>query len=138
MKEIYPVIKKMLSYFLHLQVIGLSQKSMGTVMNIKFASILTSIILASIITAPSSSHSEKSVTPYGDFCSRFGSYGSKTEVYKQHKAEMALRHYYKSKGYSVKILSVKGRFLKANVLMKNKVVDIIIFDGSTGRIRSIY
>ena len=49
-----------------------------------------------------------------------------------------LAEYYHKKGYVVELILKKGRFIKAKVKDGNKVVDIIIFDRRTGRLRSIY
>ncbi len=42
------------------------------------------------------------------------------------------------KGLKISIGKARGRFIKARVEDKGKVVDVIIFDRRTGRIRSIY
>jgi hypothetical protein len=83
-------------------------------------------------------HEKKPVTPYGDYCPRFSKYGKNKAFHTQKQAEEALEHYYNSKGFAVEIVSPRGRFIKAHVKKKDTVVDIIIFDRHTGRIRSIY
>lgn len=53
------------------------------------------------------------------------------------QTKQALEDYYSQKGLSIKIDRIRGRFIKAQILDGSKVVDIIIFDRKTGRIRSI-
>ena len=53
-------------------------------------------------------------------------------------SESALKDYYEKKGLVVKIEKPGGRFIRARISDKDGVVDVIIFDRSTGRIRSIY
>jgi len=80
----------------------------------------------------------KSVTPYGDTCAKCGRYGACKSTISQEDAEKAITDYYNKKGLDVRIELIKGRFIKAKVSDKEGVVDVIIFDRRTGRIRSIY
>ncbi len=82
--------------------------------------------------------SEKPVTPYGDFCSRIGHYGAYKKIHDLAKVEHALRHYFHKKGLRIEIESIHGRFIKAVVKKKGDIVDVVLFDSRTGRIRSIY
>ena len=50
----------------------------------------------------------------------------------------ALEDYYARKGLRIRIDRFEGRFVKARILDGNRVVDEIIFDRRTGRIRSIF
>lgn len=77
-------------------------------------------------------------TPYGDFCRKYSHYGKNRIMHDYKHAEKALIHYYSKKGLEIKPLSRKGRFIKANVIKKGIVIDIILFDRHTGRVRSIY
>lgn len=93
----------------------------------------------------SSVHAERSgkpVTPYGDFCRDCGHYGTCKSPMKDDAAAKAMKDYFRKKGYTVEIEKRKGRrkgrFIKAKVKDKNIVVDVIIFDRRTGRMRSIY
>lgn len=83
-------------------------------------------------------HLEKTVTPYGDVCPQCGNYGTCKSVMTDYDAENALNDYYKKKGLKVEIEKISGRFIKAGIYNKEGIVDIIIFDRKTGRIRSIY
>lgn len=77
------------------------------------------------------------VTPYGDYCPRCSNYGVCRLMLSPAQARKALKDYYSKKGLGIKIDRVRGRFIKARILDGSKVVDIIIFDRKTGRIRSI-
>ena len=83
-------------------------------------------------------HQERSVTPYGDFCPKCTKYGTCNTTMTSYDAESALKDYYNKKGLGVKIEKSGERFIKAGIFDKEGIVDIIIFDRSTGRIRSIY
>jgi hypothetical protein len=54
------------------------------------------------------------------------------------EAEQALEHYFGKKGLDFEILNNRGRFIKAIIKDNDTVVDTIIFDRHSGRIRSIY
>lgn len=81
---------------------------------------------------------EKPVTPYGDFCRRCGAYGKCKSIMSHEDAKKALIDYYHHKGLVVELEKKRGRFIRAKIRDKNKVVDVIIFDRNSGRIRSIY
>ena len=80
----------------------------------------------------------KSVTPYGDFCPQCGKYGTCQTIMTDYDVEKALKDYYSKKGLNVEIDELGERFIKAKIRDKEGVVDVIIFDRETGRIRSIY
>jgi len=79
----------------------------------------------------------KKVTPYGDFCNHVSHYGKHRSIVSMKHANEALQHYYGEKGLDVDIVSQEGRFLKAQIKDGNEIVDIIIFDRQSGRVRSI-
>jgi hypothetical protein len=81
---------------------------------------------------------EKPVTPYGDSCPQCEKYGTCNKIMTDYDAEKALKDYYNKKGLTVEMEKKKGRFIKAKIHNKTDIVDIIIFDRQTGRIRSIY
>jgi hypothetical protein len=80
----------------------------------------------------------QNVTPYGDFCPRFTKYGRHRGMLSRENSRTALRDYYGKKGYGVFIQAFKGRFIKAVVVDEDTVVDTILFDRMTGRVRSIH
>lgn len=81
---------------------------------------------------------KKAVTPYGDFCTRCSKYGMGQRPVNLKEALDALTYYFKTKGLSVKNVKGKGRFLKAEIYKEELLVDRVLFDRKTGRIRSIY
>jgi len=78
------------------------------------------------------------VTPFGDYCSRMSHYGKNKSIIDLKHAEEALKHYYGEKGLDIDVVSREGRFIKVHVIDKHAVVDIVIFDRRTGRVRSVY
>ena len=81
---------------------------------------------------------EKPVTPYGDFCKRCSEYGNCKSTMSHEEAKQALIEYYHNKGLGVQLEKKRGRFIRAKIRDNDNVVDVIIFDRRSGRIRSIY
>lgn len=102
------------------------------------ALIIVSILLLMPFSEASAWRFEKPVTPYGDFCPRCSKYGNCKTPMGHDDAKKAMLNYYHKKGFFVEIEKKKGRFIRAKIKNKNDVVDVIIFDRHTGRIRSIY
>jgi hypothetical protein len=102
------------------------------------APVFLAVLLLLFAGAPSlTSNAEKPITPYGDYCSRLSHYGTGKNRHSHKRSEKALKHYYNSRGFDVEITTVKGRFIKAQVKKSGELVDTIILDRHTGRIRSI-
>ena len=80
----------------------------------------------------------RAVTPYGDFCPNCSVYGVRYKQVGHKKAVSAMTAYFHKKGYSIRNVRGVGRFLKVDVYKRGMLVDRIIFDRKTGRIRSIY
>ena len=75
----------------------------------------------------------------GDGGSREGAYGEKKEVLTAGDAERALRQYFAKKNVTIGEISEKDLYFEAEIRDKdNKVIDKVIVDKRTGRIRSIY
>ena len=91
-----------------------------------------------LIRTPGKPRRGKAVTPYGDFCSRCSKYGTGRKPINMNEAVAAMKHYFKSKGLNVKKVGGRGRFLKAEIYKGDLLVDRVLFDRRTGRIRSIY
>ena len=81
---------------------------------------------------------QRGVTPYGDFCPNCSVYGVRYKQVGHKKAVSAMSAYFHKKGYSIRNVRGVGRFLKVDVYKRGVLVDRIIFDRKTGRIRSIY
>lgn len=77
-------------------------------------------------------------TPYGDFCNRCTQYGTCKSPMSHDESKEAITDYYHKKGFVVEIENKRGRFIKARIMDKGNIVDVIIFDRRTGRVRSIY
>ena len=81
---------------------------------------------------------EKGVTPYGVSCPLCGEYGYCKKEVKHEEAVRALEKYYKEKGMTVAVIKKEGRFIEADVYKGKDVVDRVVLDCKTGKIRSIY
>jgi hypothetical protein len=78
------------------------------------------------------------VTPYGDYCKKCTTYGTCKEPLPPDEAIAAMEQYYTDKGYRAAHMHHKGRFIEAEIYEGNRLVDKVLFDRKTGRIRSIY
>jgi hypothetical protein len=78
------------------------------------------------------------VTPYGDYCPHCTKYGSCKTIMSNEDAEKAMLNYYQEKGLDVELENKGGRFIRARIKEADRVIDVIIFDRRTGRVRSIY
>jgi hypothetical protein len=107
-------------------------------MKFVFVIVIASVLFIIPFTGAAAGGHEKPVTPYGDFCQRCGAYGKCRSIMSHEDAKKALIDYYHHKGLIVELEKKRGRFIRAKIRDKNKVVDIIIFDRRSGRIRSIY
>lgn len=77
--------------------------------------------------------------PYGAYCPQKGWYGAKRPVRSPEEAMAILRSYFQDKGLIINI--VKERrwgFIAEITKYDGTLVDIVIVDRRTGRIRSIY
>ncbi len=106
--------------------------------SIILAFVLASGLVLSGVPDASAGESRKHVTPYGDFCKQASNYGMHKQMLSNKDAEQALKHYFGKKGLDFEILQKQGRFIKAFIKDNGTVVDTIIIDRRTGRIRSIY
>jgi len=80
----------------------------------------------------------KAVAPYGDFCTLCSKYGMGRRAVPHDEAINALVHYFASRGLLVRNIREGVRFMKADIYKGDDLVDRIVFDRVTGRIRSIY
>ncbi|MBI5057998.1 MAG: hypothetical protein HZB61_15420 [Nitrospirae bacterium] len=106
----------------------------------KQLAVLTLIAASLIVPCPEAfAFHEKPVTPYGDYCEQCSKYGTCKSMMSFHEAQKALDNYFVKKGFGVMINDPgPGRFIRAKIIDKGRVVDVIIFDRLTGRMRSIY
>jgi hypothetical protein len=80
---------------------------------------------------------EDTVTPYGDYCKECTTYGTCKDPIPPKAAITAIGNYYRERGYTVGRVRHKGRFIEAEIYQDNRLVDKVLFDRKTGRIRSI-
>ena len=77
------------------------------------------------------------ITPFGASCPSCATYGYCQRTLTNFQAENNLREYYERKGLNVAVVKQFGRFLEANVYKKDALVEKIILDRRTGRIKPI-
>ncbi len=78
------------------------------------------------------------VTPYGDYCKWCGTYGTCRTAMTPEEADKAIEEYYQQKGYRVGGSYHKGRFIEVYIFKDDILVDKVLFDRKTGRLRSLY
>jgi hypothetical protein len=87
---------------------------------------------------PPMKHRGKVITPYGDFCSKCSKYGRGGRQVRMREAMSAVEAYFNVKGLKVKHIRGTKRFLVIDVYREDEIVDTILFDRRSGRLRSIY
>lgn len=78
------------------------------------------------------------ITPYGDYCRECTRYGTGTSIIPVENAVAAIAQYYGDKGCSVGRVWHRGRFIEAEIYRGNRLVDKVLFDRKSGRLRSMY
>ncbi len=96
------------------------------------------ILIASLLSGAYSKSSGDEITPYGAYCPLCGEYGYCTKQPTKKEITDALNLYYSKKGLKAVLIKQDGRFAEAEVYKHSKLVDRILLDIKTGRIRSIY
>jgi hypothetical protein len=87
---------------------------------------------------PPMKHRGKVITPYGDFCSKCSKYGRDGRQVRMREAMAAVEAYFERKGLQVKHIRGNKRFIVIDIYRGHEIVDTILFDRRTGRLRSIY
>ena len=113
---------------------------------IRTALIATLIVTAGIFIEPADSFSQPSCgwrdrRPYGGYCRgpRWGWYGAKSPVKTAEDARKLLKKYFEGEDVAIGAVNEREWYFEAEIKDKsNKVVDVVIIDKRTGRIRSIY
>jgi hypothetical protein len=101
--------------------------------------LINTVITALFLAISVSAHAgQDMVTPYGDYCSRCTTYGTCKATLPPAEAIAAIEQYYMDRGYQVGHVRHKGRFIEAEIYDRNRLVDKVLFDRKTGRIRSVY
>jgi hypothetical protein len=86
-------------------------------------------------------HEWKEKAPYGDYCLGYKKkwYGAKITVKTAEEAKKILQEYFSKDDVKIGQITEKRWFFRAEIVDKsNALVDIVIIDKRTGRIRSIY
>lgn len=96
------------------------------------------ILLASLISVAYSKSSGDEITPYGAYCPLCGEYGYCAKYPTKKEITDALNLYYSKKGLKAVLKKQDGRFAEAEVYKNKKIVDRIMLDIKTGKMRSIY
>lgn len=80
------------------------------------------------------------VRPYGDYCPKeHGRYGATRAVESEAEALAILSQYYRDRDVTVAKLEKRRMFFRAEIInFEGSLVDVVIIDRRTGRIRSIY
>lgn len=99
---------------------------------------MMTVIMFLLITAGASQAFPAYVTPYGDYCREYNSYGSCREAISPQQAMKAIDRYYREKGCQIRTFMPRGRFIEVDVYKDDRQVDKVIFDRKTGRLRSVY
>lgn len=79
--------------------------------------------------------------PYGGYCDgpRWGRYGARRPVRTEADARSRLDKFFEGQEVTIGTITERGRFFHADILdPKKNVVDRVIIDKRTGRIRSVY
>lgn len=100
--------------------------------------IFVFILFVSLLSGAYSKSLGDEITPYGTYCPLCGEYGYCTKQPTKKEITNALKSYYSKKGLRVVLIKQDGRFAEAEVYKDRKLVDRILLDCRTGRIRSIY
>jgi hypothetical protein len=86
-------------------------------------------------------HEWKGKPPYGDYCPGYKKkwYGAKITVKTQEEAKKILLEYFSKDKVKIGQITEKKWFFRAEILDKNNtLIDVVIIDKRTGRMRSIY
>ena len=103
--------------------------------------VLVGLVAPSMVQAECSGGGWNGRRPYGDYCDGPGRgwYGAKRGVNSAGEARSILRDYYAGDPVTIGTVVEKKYYFEAEILdSNNKVVDRVIVDRRTGRIRSVY
>ncbi len=101
----------------------------------KHALVISMLILLPALFMPADYSYAKEKTPYGTTC--YDQYGASGRPRTTSQAIGAVRKYFRERGYYVKLLGHNMHFLKVEVYDDEEVVDTVIVDIRSGRIRSV-
>lgn len=105
------------------------------------AAVLLCFLLLASFPLPLTGISDASAAePYSYGGSKSGKYGEKRQIATREDAEALLSEQYKKQDVLIGTITEKERYFEAEILdaKKGSVIDTVIIDKRTGRIRSIY
>ncbi len=76
--------------------------------------------------------------PYGDYPNWHSAYGICKEDIKPKEAEIAIERYFANRGLRAENIRHRDRFTVADIFKGDRLIDKVLFDRRTGRLRSIY
>lgn len=88
--------------------------------------------------ASAESGAGKGIVPYGEHCELCGEYAYCSRMPTHKEAVNALKSHYEKRRLRVIVLKQRERFLEAEIYNNGTMIDRILLDLRTGRIRSIY
>lgn len=97
--------------------------------------IVTITLGVLLFTSLSYGEERRSVIQYGNTCVTV--FGNRPESMGLNKAISALDTFFEERGFTTKIVNHSHRFLRVNVYKDGELVDSIIMDIRTGRLRSV-
>jgi hypothetical protein len=96
------------------------------------------LVLVIVLLAPGVYAGEGGVTPFGATCPPCDTYGYCRKQLSYIEAVQNIEAYYAQKGLKVSVVRQFGRFVEAKIYRDGTVVERIIVDRRTGRIRPIH
>jgi len=99
--------------------------------------ILILCTLSIVTSVPHAYAGEEQTTPFGAVCPACDTYGYCKKPLTYHQAVHNLETYYSRKGLRVTVVKQFGRFLEANIYREGALLERVILDRHTGRIRPI-
>lgn len=108
---------------------------------------MLNVILTMVLISTSSAHlsyyvyaqnNVEKVTPYGEKCPVCGEYGYCIKPLTREEAMNSLKSHYGKKGFTVILLEPRHRFLEVGIYRNGTLVDRVLLDLKTGRMRSMY
>lgn len=109
---------------------------------VSLAITAAAFVLFSVAPAPAADDCAGESFPHGNYCEGQGRgwYGERKAVRTEPEARRILREYFSSvKGVRIKNMKERRWFFEAEIRDKdNRLIDVVIIDKRSGRIRSIY
>ncbi|MBI5026350.1 MAG: hypothetical protein HZC12_06440 [Nitrospirae bacterium] len=103
-----------------------------------FKKILFILAITFFSLAPLLSSAQEWKSPYGVCCVlEGGEYGICPKPLNHEQARRVLKAYFERHGLRINNFTDKGRFIEADVFRGNELIDKVLLDRKTGRMRSI-